>query len=92
MLGVLVVRQGDTLVRYAGPATPLIDLAAAGASPQERARTLRLVDGRLVADLIPFTYALQSSASSAPPLRRAIWAWDPAAPGWAVQQPARAGH
>lgn len=112
VLGVLVVRQGDGLVLYAGlarspaivavaldaqgraagPATPLIDLADAGATPQERARKLRLVDGALVADLIPFTYALQSSASSAPPLRQATWAWDATTRGWAVQQPARAGR
>jgi len=109
VMGVLVVRQGDGLMLYAGlarspaivavpldaqgraagPAAPLLDLAEAGASPQERARKLRLVDGVLVADLVPFNFSLQSSASGSPQVRRAAWGWDAAAGAWRVRE--RAG-
>lgn len=108
VMGVLVVRQGERLMLYAGlarspdivavpldeqglaagPVTPLIDLIQAGATPQERARKLRLVNGVLVADLVPFNFSLQSSASGTPQLRRAAWEWDPTTSGWVVQQAA----
>ncbi len=108
VMGVLVVRQGERLMLYAGlarspdivavpldeqglaagPITPLIDLTLAGATPQERARKLRLVNGVLVADLVPFNFSLQSSASGSSQLRRAAWEWDTVASRWVVQQAA----
>lgn len=111
VMGVLVVRQGDAVVLYAGlarspdiiavhldkqglatgPISTLIDLTTAGATPQERARKLRLVDGTLVADLVPFSFSLQSNASNIPQVRRATWEWDATKGGWIVQQEARSG-
>jgi hypothetical protein len=74
--------------RVVGPPAPLIDLADAGATPQERARKLRLIGGELIIDLVPFTFSLQANASDAPQLRRAVWAWDVIAGGWVLHQPA----
>ncbi len=78
----------DAQGRATGPPAPLIDLAAAGATPQERARKLRLVSGELVADLVPFNFSLQANATDAPQIRRATWAWDAAAGAWALHQAA----
>jgi hypothetical protein len=80
----------DAQGRPAGPAASLLDLTAAGATPQERARKLRLVDGQLLIDLVPFAFSLQANASDTPQLRRAAWAWDAAAGGWALRQAATA--
>jgi hypothetical protein len=76
----------DEQGQAAGPVTPLIDLMQAGATPQERARKLRLVNGVLLADLVPFNFSLQSSASGSSQLRHATWEWDTTASGWIVQQ------
>jgi hypothetical protein len=73
----------------AGPVTSRIDLIQAGATPQERARKLRLVNGVLVADLVPFNFSLQSSASGSPQARQAAWIWDAASSEWIVQQHAQ---
>jgi hypothetical protein len=78
----------DAQGRAAGPAAALIDLTEAGATPQERARKLRLVGGELVADLVPFTFSLQANATDAPQIRRATWAWDATAGAWALRQAA----
>jgi hypothetical protein len=66
----------------------LLDLTEAGAAPSERARKIRLLDADLVVDLVPFNYSLQSSASDRPPLRRAVWSYDPVSAAWVVSQPA----
>jgi len=66
----------------------LIDLTEAGAAPSERARKLRLVNGTLTVDLVPFNYSLQSSASDQPQLRQAAWTYDPSTGAWVVSQPA----
>ncbi len=76
----------DAQGRPAGAAATLIDLADAGATPQERARKLRLVGDELRVDLVPFTFSLQAAASDTPQLRRAVWAWDAAAGAWALRQ------
>lgn len=76
----------DEQGQAAGPVRPLIDLIKAGATPQERARKLRLINGVLVADLVPFNFSLQSSASGSPRARQAAWTWDTTANGWVVQQ------
>jgi hypothetical protein len=78
----------DAQGRVIGPPAQLIDLTAAGATPQERARKLRLSGGALVADLVPFTFSLQANATDTPQIRRATWAWDTAAGAWALHQPA----
>lgn len=67
---------------------PLLDLTQAGASASERARKLQVADGRLLVDLVPFNYSLQSSASDVPQVRRVTWAWD--ARVWVAQQAAEA--
>lgn len=66
----------------------LIDLTESGAAPSERARKLRLVNGTLTVDLVPFNYSLQSSASDQPRLRQAAWTYDPSSGAWVVSQPA----
>lgn len=80
----------DAQGKSAGPVTPLLDLTQAGATPQERARKLRLVGSELIVDLVPFTFSLQANASGTAPLRRATWHWDTAAGAWALQGPAQA--
>jgi hypothetical protein len=75
--------------RAIGPAAQLIDLLDAGATPQERARKLRLVGGALLADLVPFNFSLQANATDAPQIRQAAWGWDAAAGAWALRQAAR---
>lgn len=82
----------DDQGQAAGPLSPLIDLMLAGATPQERARKLRLVNGVLVADLVPFNFSLQSSASGSPQIRRAAWEWDTVAGAWLVREPAATLH
>jgi hypothetical protein len=69
----------------AGPPRLLLDLTEAGATPSERARKLRLVEGELVADLVPFNYSLQTSAA-AEPNRIAAWRYDPATGAWQVSR------
>ena len=71
-----------------GPARPRIDLTTAGAAPSERARKLRIVDGALVADLVPFNFSLQGSASAHAQMRRATWRYDLDACAWVVSQTA----
>lgn len=71
-----------------GPPTPAIDLTAGGATPSERARKLRLVNGELVVDLVPFNYSLQTSASGQTQIRRAGWVYDLFAGTWVVSRPA----
>lgn len=71
-----------------GPAMPAIDLTAGGATPSERARKLRLVNGELIVDLVPFNYSLQTSASGQSQVRRAAWVFDPFADAWVVSRPA----
>jgi hypothetical protein len=78
----------DAQGRPAGAAATLIDLADAGATPQERARKLRLIGDKLRVDLVPFTFSLRAAASDTPQLRRAVWAWDVIAGGWVLHQPA----
>jgi hypothetical protein len=68
-----------------GPPRLLLDLTEAGATPSERARKLRLVEGELVADLVPFNYSLQTSAA-AEPNRIAAWRFDPATGAWLVSR------
>lgn len=69
----------------AGPPRLLIDLTTGGAAASERARKLRLVDGNLVVDLIPFNYSLQGSASSSTQSRRLVWSFDPQKKLWLAQ-------
>jgi hypothetical protein len=76
----------DAQGRPTGPAAALIDLTAAGATPQERARKLRLVDGELIIDMVPFAFSLQANATDVPQVRRAVWAWDAATGAWAPRQ------
>lgn len=76
-------KQGN----LAGEPRQLLDLTAAGATPSERARKIRLTGGRLVVDLVPFNFTFQASASNKVQLRRASWAYDPAQ-GWLLEQPA----
>lgn len=71
-----------------GPATPVLDLTAAGATPSERARKLRLVNGELVVDLVPFNYSLQTSASGQTQVRRAGWVYDLINGEWIVSRQA----
>jgi hypothetical protein len=78
----------DAQGRAAGPPATLLDLTTAGATPQERARKLRLVGGVLVADLVPFNFSLQANATDAPQIRQATWAWDATAGAWALRQAA----
>jgi hypothetical protein len=80
----------DARGRPAGPPVTLLDLTTIGATPQERARKLRLVNGELVVDLAPFTFSLQVNASGTPPLRRATWHWESTAGAWASDTPAHA--
>jgi hypothetical protein len=61
---------------------------ATGATPQERARKLRLVGGELLADLVPFNFSLQANATDTPQIRRATWAWEATAGTWVMRQPA----
>jgi hypothetical protein len=68
-----------------GPVRLLLDLTEAGATPSERARKLRLVEGELVADLVPFNYSLQTSAA-AEPNRIATWSFDLATSAWQVSR------
>lgn len=70
------------------PATQIIDLLDAGASPQERVRKLRLVGDTLVADLVPFTFSLQANATDTPQIRKATWTWDAATGAWVLHQAA----
>jgi hypothetical protein len=79
----------DAQGHAAGPATQMIDLLDAGATPQERARKLRLVGGALVADLVPFNFSLQANATDAPQIRQATWSWDGAAGAWVLRQAPR---
>ncbi|NNJ10252.1 hypothetical protein EKD04_007925 [Chloroflexales bacterium ZM16-3] len=79
----------DSQGRALGPATTLLDLTEAGATPQERARKLRLIGGELVADLVPFAFSLQANATDTPQIRRATWFWDAAAGAWSLRQPAQ---
>jgi hypothetical protein len=72
----------------AGPATPVVDLTAGGATQSERARKLRLVNGELVVDLVPFNFSLQTSASGQTQVRRAGWVYDLFAGEWVVSRPA----
>ncbi len=74
-----------------GPATPIIDLTTAGATPSERARKLRLVNGELVVDLLPFNYSLQASASGQTQIRRAGWVFDLINGEWVVSRQATGG-
>jgi hypothetical protein len=78
----------DAQGRVVGPPSQLLDLMAAGATPQERARKLRLVGGELLADLVPFNFSLQANATDTPQIRRVTWAWDTAVGAWALRQPA----
>ena len=71
-----------------GPARPLIDLTTAGAAPSERARKLRIVADELVAELVPFNFSLQGSASAQAQIRRATWRYDQAAVAWVVSRTA----
>lgn len=81
-------RQGHAL----GEAQPVIDLTEGGAQPGERARKLRIVDDRLIVDLVPFNYSLQHNASGQTRLRRAVWRYDAAKGRWsALQRAAYAG-
>jgi hypothetical protein len=50
-------------------------------------RKLRLTGGRLVVDLVPFTFSFQSSASNKVQLRRTSWIYKPGE-GWVIEQPA----
>jgi hypothetical protein len=59
----------DAQGRPAGAPSLLLDLSSAGATPQERARKLRLVGDDLVIDLVPFTFSLQANATDTPQLR-----------------------
>jgi hypothetical protein len=78
----------DAQGRPSGPPAALLDLTVAGATPQERARKLRLVGDKLVIDLVPFTFSLQPNATDAPQVRRAVWDWDAAAGAWGLRQAA----
>lgn len=73
----------------AGPLATLLDLTAAGATPQERARKLRLVGDELQVELVPFTFSLQANASDVPPVRRVAWAWEAAAGAWTLRRAAQ---
>ncbi|MBX0326471.1 hypothetical protein K2Z83_02020 [Oscillochloris sp. ZM17-4] len=79
----------DAQGRAAGPPVQLLDLTAAGATPQERARKLRLVGDDLVIDLVPFTFSLQANATDVPQVRRAVWGWDAATGKWSLRQAAQ---
>ncbi len=79
----------DAQGRPTGPASLLLDLSAAGATPQERARKLRLTGGDLVIDLVPFTFSLQPNATDIPQIRRAAWGWDASAGQWELRQAIR---
>lgn len=72
----------------AGPAATVIDLTQGGATPSERARKLRLVNGELVVDLVPFNFSLQASASGQTQVRRAGWVYDLFKDEWTVSRPA----
>ncbi len=72
----------------AGPPAPAIDLAAGGATASERARKLRLVNGELVVDLVPFNFSLQTSASGQTQVRRAGWVYDLINGEWVVSRQA----
>ncbi len=72
----------------AGPPEPAIDLTTAGATPSERARKLRLVNGELAVDLVPFNYSLQTSASGQSQVRRAGWVFDLINGEWVVSRQA----
>ncbi len=78
----------DAQGRPSGSPATLLDLTTAGATPQERARKLRLVGGELVIDLVPFTFSLQPNATDVPQVRRAVWGWDAAAGAWGLRQAA----
>jgi hypothetical protein len=71
-----------------GPPTTVIDLTAGGATPSERARKLRLVNGELVVDLVPFNFSLQTSASGQTQVRKAGWVYDLFEHEWIVSRPA----
>jgi hypothetical protein len=78
----------DAQGRPSGSPTTLLDLTEARATPQERARKLRLVGDQLVVELVPFNFSLQANASDVPQVRRATWAWDAAAGRWVLRQAA----
>ncbi len=71
-----------------GSPRQLLDLTEAGATPSERARKLRLVDGELLVDLVPFNFSLQTSGSGLQPNRVAGWRYDPATSSWVVSRTA----
>jgi hypothetical protein len=77
----------DSLGQPTGPLQPLLDLTTAGATASERARKLRLVNGELTVDLVPFNYSLQTSAA-AMPNRVAAWRYDASGGAWVVSRPA----
>jgi hypothetical protein len=77
----------DSLGQPTGPLRPLLDLTTAGATASERARKLRLVNGELTVDLVPFNYSLQTSAA-AMPNRVAAWRYDQPTGAWVVSRPA----
>ena len=78
----------DSLGQPTGSLQPLLDLTTAGATASERARKLRLVNGELTVDLVPFNYSLQSSAAT--PNRVAAWRYDQRTGAWVVSRPAAA--
>lgn len=84
----LIALPLDSRGRPSGPPATMLDLTAAGATPQERARKLRLVGDQLLVDLVPFAYSLQINATDRPPSRRAVWVWDAERGGWSLSRPA----
>lgn len=68
-----------------GAVRPLLDLVAAGATPSERVRKLRLVNDELVADLVPFNYSLQTTAATQPN-RVAAWRYNTTTGAWEVSR------
>ncbi len=78
----------DAQGRPLGSPATLLDLTTTGATPQERARKLRLIGSELVIDLVPFTFSLQPNATDVPQVRRAVWMWDVATGQWTLHQAA----
>jgi hypothetical protein len=72
-----------------GTPVTMLDLTLAGATPQERARKLRLIGDQLVIELIPFTFSLQANATNIPQVRRAVWGWDMDVGQWTLRQSAQ---